>query len=712
MGKKPVFFIFALIILGFLTLQYRVDVRSANLKSFEIMLKKRERSIILISAIAETLIKTGQLDIVEGYLRNAGDIGWIDFYLLTYDGEETSRHTVRLLSETAVDAIKQIHPAGAFSEFRSTSEEVRSIRGPASVGVPNVEYFRFFETDLGNGRRLKIGYNQNREAYLAEVSSEQAGENHRIFALTLLIALGGFLFAARDLLRVAKIVRTKGVQGLRDVRIMSSEAAALRDGLEGFGEAVGRLEKENKSLTDQVLPSLRTELQSGRKPPYDFTCTMVRTDINNFTQIFNTHPVDEFLGTINEFFTACSHIISRYDGLIHEFVGDEIIYYFKEEQHENTFTVALACAREIERVAELIHRRVSIETGYAFRIKSSLSYGKIRFGPLLNGYSLAGAPLIETSRVLSAVNEKNENTIHFDDLNRIRLSSVVRTDVAFVANLKGMEGTRTILRYAGHSGLDEVLTGRHSTSVSVLNEYRSDADLELMLESLARSPASAHAAEAIHLLGRLHITHCEPSFVATLVKVMRQLMTSAMTGLDASAQAKALATLSGALARLVPAALANDDVQSLLIELVEYRDLRVVANTIETLQTMRDLKRTSRQLDRRLLDSKNSRVAANALVYVGTTEISSDVVRRLRRHLDSTDPITVAAGLFAWGEIAQYQLTTDPVYFRTQSEFVKLSSRFESVVERVPSAARHASAAALKAGDSVLALRLDQRACA
>ena len=73
----------------------------------------------------------------------------------------------------------------------------------------------------------------------------------------------------------------------------------------------------------------------------------------------------EFLATINEFFTECSHIISRYDGFIHEFVGDEIIFYFKDEQHTNSFTAALACTRGMELVAEQMHAHTTQTRGYA-----------------------------------------------------------------------------------------------------------------------------------------------------------------------------------------------------------------------------------------------------------------------------------------------------------------------------------------------------------
>src|SRR5690606_15605838 len=110
----------------------------------------------------------------------------------------------------------------------------------------------------------------------------------------------------------------------------SKEAEMLVRGMAAYDARAARLESERELFRWQVLPSLRNELMSGREPPYSFACTLVRTDINNFSGIYNRHPVEEFTATINEFFTDVSHIIARYGGYVHEFVGDEVIYYFKD----------------------------------------------------------------------------------------------------------------------------------------------------------------------------------------------------------------------------------------------------------------------------------------------------------------------------------------------------------------------------------------------
>ena len=274
MGKKPVLVIFfsALLVLSFV--QFKLDVRSAYLKQFEILMKKRERDVRLLGAVTETLTKTGRVDVIEGHLSDAIRVGWVDFFMMTYGGEVTVYNSIRPLSDEAYGTLAALHPPDAFWGFESNHESIKSIRGPASQGMAGIESFRFIETDLGGGRRLKLGFNMDRESFLEEMSAYAATENRRMFVLSLLVVLGVFLFSARDLLRVAKVIRTKGVHGLKDIRVFSKEAAALQDGLQGYGEAVDRLESKNKSLVAQVLPSLRSELQSGKTPPYDFNISL------------------------------------------------------------------------------------------------------------------------------------------------------------------------------------------------------------------------------------------------------------------------------------------------------------------------------------------------------------------------------------------------------------------------------------------------------
>lgn len=712
MGKKPIFLIFAVVLVVLTLVQYRFDVRAAYSLNYDFTMLQKERTVRALGGVVKSLVATNRRDLIEGHLQDALKVGWIDFYVLTYRGEVVIYNSIRPLSDEAYTTLADTHPPDAFWKFQSSHEADRSIRGPASAELESLEDFRFLEADLGKDRRLKLGFNLDREAYIAETEAYFGEENRRILVFSLLLTFGVFLFAARDIMKIAKIVRTKGIRGLKEIKTLSREGEALSESIQGFGESVERLEVRNRKLSGQILPALRNEIDSGKKPPYDFNCSMVRTDINNFTKIFHTHPVDEFLLTINEFFAECSHVISRYDGFIHEFVGDEIIFYFKDEHHVNSFTAALACAREIEAVADRIHARTSAKNGYPFRVKSAVSYGRIRFGALLNGFSLAGAPLIETNRILGAVSERNENTIHFDSSNAVRLHGAVRFGESFRAYLRGMDGERIVMRYIGHLALSEILTDLRATTdlpmLQIVQDYRSDEQVEKLLLTVGSASETELSGEILRLMGKIRITKCDPKMTTMLVDVVRSLRDRGQRESRFS-DLKALATLSGAIPRLVPIENMNASVEPLLVELVEHADLRVVANTIESLQALRDGGKVSKALDRRLIDSKNPRVAANALVYLGTSEITPDVTARIREMIESAESPRVAAAIYAWGEISKFHIENDLVHLRTQTEFRSISGLFMNALKRFPTATIQTREALRKAGETDLLAELEQR---
>lgn len=699
MKKKSLLLIFALGTILVSYIQYRLDVRSANLKGFEIILVEKERDARLLSAMTESFLVTSRQDIIEAHLTDSIRVGWIDFYMLTYKGEVLLFNSVRPLSDEAYGTLASLHPPDTAWEFRSKFEAAPSIRGPAATNVEQIEDFRFIETDLGDDRRLKLGFNLNREAFLAEMKDLRAGENQRILVWGIILSFFIFLFTARDLFKIVRAVRTKGVRGLDELSSMSKEAEILKQGLSGYQETVDRLQNANRVLGAQVLPSLKSELQSGKVPPYDFACTLVRTDINDFTKTFHSKPQDQFLSTINEFFTECSHVISRYDGLIHEFVGDEIIFYFKDEKHVNSFSAALACVGEIGEVADRIHQRTSVQNDYGFRIKSSLSHGVIRFGPLLNGFSLAGAPLIETTRILSHVSEKSENTVHFDSRCLPLLDWGVEFEEAFRASLKGLEGERQICRYKGHRSIQTLLGDSGRDAHAALHAYRDETSFLSVLKFVVREPEHRIVPDAIRLISSSLFTKCSDAYLSELEILLGQAL-DLKGGFD-SQTVKLLATIVAVLPRLIPGTRFNSQFGMILEKFSEHSDPRVAANAVESMQEFRDTGFAS--LNQKLLKSENVRIAANAVVFLGKIELTKQVVKEIKNFLDSGDLVKVGAGIYIWGEIAGFHLSRDAVYVRTQTDFMALEDRLKAIVSKHPSLRRLADEATRKAsgGDSI-----------
>lgn len=693
MKKKSLLLIFALGTILVSYIQYRLDVRSANLKGFEIVLVKKERDVRLLSAMTESLLVTSRQDLIEAHLTDAIRVGWVDFYMLTYKGEVLLFNSVRPVSDEAYATLASLHPPDTAWEFRSKFEQAPSIRGPAAAKTDQIEDFRFIETDLGGERRLKLGFNLNREAFLAEMTSLRAGENRRILVWGIILSFFIFLFTARDLFKIVRAVRTKGARGLEGLSSMSQEAEILKQGFSGYQETVERLQQANRVLGAQVLPSLKSELQSGKPPPYDFACTLVRTDINDFTKTFHSKPQDEFLATINLFFTECSHVISRYNGLIHEFVGDEIIFYLKDENHENSFTAALACVNEIGSIANQIHNRTSSENGYNFRIKTSLSHGVIRFGPLLNGYSLAGAPLIETSRILSHVSEKAENTVHFDARCLSMVDWGVEFEEAFRVQLKGLEGERQICRYKGHKSVRSLLEDQTRESLSAVHAYRDEDSFLEILRFVVKDPESRIVPDVMNLCSNVLFTKCTKEFVSEMENILSDAL--ALRGEFDSQTVKLLATLVAALPKLIPSSVFSSKLGSVLENFSEHPDPRVAANAIEAMQAYRDTGYTS--LNRKLLKSANVRIAANAIVFLGKVELTKQVTKEIRALLESGDLVKVGAGIYVWGEIAAFHVRRDAVYIRTQGDFMSLQQRIKTLATKHPNLRRLADEAERKA---------------
>lgn len=701
MTKRSIVFVFIVMFLAAAALQTRVEIQAGYSKNFELVQKKKEQNVAYFSALGESLFLTGRRDILEGHLNDAIRIRMIDFFIISYGGELVSSGSLRALSEPAVVTLLQKHPTDQILSFDSAFEMESSIRKPASLGpVGAIENFRFISRDLGNGWNLKVGINLDRQAFFDEMNSLVDEENSRMFIAASLLAIAIFVFVSRDLRRAAMGLRRQGAHNQKEQRTLSLEAEALQNGILGYEETVDRLKADRRLLIAQVQPSLRTELHSGKPPPYEFDCTMVRTDINNFSHIFRTFPTDEFLGTINQFFTDCSHIISRYHGMIHEFVGDEIIFYFKDEAHLNSFTSALSCVDEINAAAEHYHSRSSARDAYPFRVKSALAHGRIRFGPLLDGFALAGAPLIETTRVLSAVQEKNENTVHFDGIYLRNLHDGVRWVEAFTVALKGLEGSRRILKYIGHLELAEVLV-RPELRRLALGDYRHPKSVAELLRFAALSTDKVLINDVNDFVTRIQMSKDGALLAADIVKAIQHFATENLAERPAEKPAekpvdmelreqyhRLLASLLSSLGHLN---LSFEDVVSLkgwatLGALLFHADDRVIANALETLSCWRFPGRFSSGAFAEVLDvdrlleltkSSSARVASNSLIVLGYIEISAHLVNVFEQRLKSKQAEIVASARYAIQRIASHYREADPVYLRTQPKFCRLLESFQ-----------------------------------
>lgn len=535
----------------------------------------------------------------------------------------------------------------------------------------------FVVEPLEGGQKLLLGLRYDREGFLKREFAHSMGILWKYLAGVMALVLGVFVFFFRDIMKVVELLRSgkdTPVSALRKLsrRASSREAHVLSQGLAAFQSSNAELEKERKLLSQQILPSFHRELKSGKTPPYDFECTLVRTDINNFTKIYNEHPVKEFVALINEFFVDVGHIVAKYRGFVHEFVGDEVIYYFKDEEVGDSAAMALAALREINAKAEEYHERATQERGHAFTIKSSLAHGSLHFGKFLEGFNIAGPPLIETVRVLSCIQERDGNKIAFEERHCERFREMARLEKYAEVQLKGYNGNVQLWSCEEHRDLGEFFVWDHEARLRTLKYYRDDRDVCRILSWMRESRGKTKDDNLMTMIEVLRETRMSRSGGEPLRQLLRllescllELTDVALTDAPSLETRRFLASALRLIENFSPLGPVEPAAEQVLLESLRVEDARVVANGIETLT---HLKREKSEVVKELIFHKDNRVAANALVHLGMKGLSPLVLRGLRRLIESKNAFATASGFYALGEIALHHRLRDPVYFKTQSD--------------------------------------------
>ena len=620
----------------------------------------------------------GEWDIVHERLNLGLLKGDIDFFILQYDGEPLWFGE----KDGNLDRIN----------FKFTKTDVLVVQ-------PKLTYETFAFPD---GAHLTIGQYKYLDKFLDRVHDQFEAVYYDEAALVLIIIVLAGLWSLRDIRALVERIKRGKYSETAPLTAHSAESEIFLRGLKGYQQNVIELEQANTLMGKQILPSLKNELFSGKKPPYDFECTLVRTDINNFSTIYNTNDVTQFMGTINEFFIDVSLVVSRYGGFIHEFVGDEVIFYFKDEDHSNSFMVALSALRDINTIAAGVNARTSEQNGYPFTVKSSLAHGRVRFGALVNGFTIAGSVLIETVRILAHIHEKDGNVIYFDQSNTRFLDEGLRHEEALRVQLKGFKGDRILDRYVSHPELGQVLSSLSDSTVGKLSFYRSDIHIAEILNWLRASERELSEGLMLKALGHLRkfsVLKSEVDFATFICDWLDDL-----TSVERAPNGGALRLASAVvmmLISLVPKDQLKQDVIARLRAVREVGDRRLSANVVEVLthfevaEDLADLKAQG--------DDHDARLLANALIQSGRGEISKQLLQRFKKMLSSKRSDQIASALFALGEVSLYHRKRDPVYYSTQLSFQDLLQTLPRYVSHSDmTVRRQAFVAAAKASDPLI----------
>ena len=531
------------------------------------------------------------------------------------------------------------------------------------------------------GPKLVLGIRRSESAFLDREFDLQKFFLIRYVCGIAIVAFAIFVFFFRDIMTSLNWL-SKGRKGLPNGGgpANSREAELLRRGLQSFEVEARDLKESNQLLASQVLPSLKSELMAGREPPYEFACTLVRLDMNSFSTIYAQHPAAVISGVLSDFFIEASRTIERHSGLVHEFIGDEIIFYFKDEATPDSIAMAASAVFAINTIAERFHTQTVKEHGFPFTVKSTFAHGTLRYGRFVGGFNITGAAMIETVRVLSEINDRGENKIVFDERHQNSFAKIATAIFDHEAQLKGLPKPLRLHVAISRRTLQDIWFAQDLPSFAYL---RSDTDiLELLRLGRQTDLLDPRVKRAVRHLRRLPpLPFTEDAHRELLGWIGDLLVQSEAAKEPGRTHLRLIASLVRLSDRLPLTSNLehNRETHDLLLNALNTGDERVAANALETIM---GLNRSSRHRDRSTdpaewLQDSRARVSINALIWMASREFDRTVVRRLKRLLASRVGGQKSSAIFAIGEIASDYRHRDPVHYSAQTSLLEL-------VEKLP----------------------------
>lgn len=628
-----------------------------NLAFYEDYQKGRIINVVNLAGLGEVLLEHNEVVYLEKRLQDALAQSDIDFYFIKKDGQIISYDSASFPVETVTARISDHLPG----EKQLTGD------------MPHIA-FRY------GPYQLAVGLSSNRSNYIKILlQKHRAALLFDIGIVVLMVSLIAFFFFS-DIRMLLQALRSPGKKNLSELKPVIAEANLMLRGIRSYESHLHQLQTKQGVLSRHIASALRTELDSGRTPPYQFRCTMVRTDINQYSTIYSEHPVEEFMAVINEFFSKSSKVIARYNGYVTDFVGDEIIYYFKDDDHENSAAIAAAAVRDINEIASELHLKTEREHGYPFRVKSAMACGSLRFGPHVNGFSLSGGAFVETVRILSQIEEKSENSVYLPSRLSSRLRGICDTELKKSVTLKGLPGLTELHKVSHFSEFSPLFDQLTTHSTSLLTYYRSAP----AVISILKAAANASPDLAVAILKPLEsISHpfsdeaVRDSYLSTIERFY-----SAQNSKEFPLSF--LITLSRTLLSLESY---DSRLQAMLERCLESSDRRVVANAVETWMHF-DPNHQSEAIAK-LLKHHDNRVVANTLIKMGILDMGRQVIQGLNQLLDSTEPKYIASGAYAAGILSSYHRATNPQLLETHLGFRQVMKKVRSLTSHPDAIVRH-----------------------
>ncbi len=627
--------------------------------------KKRKTDLLdRHKSLAATLLATGEVGILAQYLEDAAKANEIDYYLV----------------KPAKGDPFYYHPGYSYEEsYRDFEVGPVLLEGDGQGLLVNT-------VKLENGT-LSVGTVLKRDnRQILDIMKLQRGKLLFSVVISILVTWMATKFGLQDILRF-----TKSLQSIRPKPMNPSEARSVEGQIilstaQEQAHQHLRLATSNQALSQSLSPAIRHELEIGSKPPRTYMAAVARVDINGYTQMFLERKSELVTEILNKYFEKANDVITRYRGFVYQYVGDEIVFHFKQDETTKGLSIeslALSAVRGLFEAAD--EMKSELETkGVPFGVKGSIATGPLQFIKLDQGFAFAGVPLISSVRMLGKIEEREHNTVAMFVKDFSKAESVAVAHKRHQTTFKGFQENQEITEIQNFFPINQSLNEFDKESLAY---RRTDRDLTSIFEHIRKGGGHLNPENTRFLLNHvrgipIHLTNeaVKASFLALLE--------------DALHWPKEGNMILGALVSLAPSLFRGPQdktqILSVLRQCLSFNDTRVQANAILAMDEL-----SSGAIGfRDYFTADSNRVAADAMLAEGRKEYTPEVHLSLKKLLRSQSDYHAASAVFVFAYLFDHHRRTNPVYFAANRLLAEIPGLIESASarpsERVASSVKRA----------------------
>ncbi|WP_291515864.1 hypothetical protein [Bdellovibrio sp. ArHS] len=414
--------------------------------------------------------------------------------------------------------------------------------------------------------------------------------------------------------KAASIFATDDIQTLKQV---SSEIKTQLDKLES-----GEMYIET-NLQYSVLAEIKNEVLSGNKVtfPISFEGTVVRVDINGYSQIMQTMTLEKTREINVSFKSIAAELAYRYKGLFENSAGDEVVYCFRGE---NRIRRGMAFIRDL-----------SIEFSEAMESKGLKLFvkGSVYDSPMLmdlgmNRLEFDGLSLLYTNRMFGSLEIKDQNVM------------ILPSELYLLGNEFGLTSNETHISAKGMKLSVHYITSFHDHTDPEL--LKSDKHIEALLNRVHTETESSFE-EILNLGTSLRLKKSSDRIKFAWISAVKFIISK-------NDLRQTMPQYLPTLISLGPVLLPNqwdDECSNIVKQATELSQERVSENAIDALLKL-DLYNVAAGISVR---KGSKRLVANGLLAEALARPTNANVKRLRMLASSSSIEEKASGLFASAQL-------------------------------------------------------------